>query len=148
MTLTTALNALASLTIPGVRHNYGIATLPERIGRAALPALLVIPTFDDGSRRDYGEFRMGAPAGSQALIRYAVTHLLLHAPIGAGTGANDELPTLITLLDNYAAVLKTDPRLGGTLYYPASYTISIAPVDYGGSRYFGARLWHTWTISA
>lgn len=148
MTYTTALTTLATLNVGGIAHNYGISVIPERIARAALPCLIVVPAFEDGSRREHGEFSFAAPSGTRALVQYYTTHLLLTAPIGSGLGAHDHLPDLIALLDSYAAAIKADPRLNNTLFHPLNYRVHIAPIDYGGVRYFGARLWHSWVIEA
>lgn len=141
-----ALNALAALSVPGVRHNYPIDALPEALPRGALPALAIVPMLDTMRRRQYGEFAPAAPAGSPALSSYLVTHLLICTPIGGGVGSRSALPGLVDLVDAYAAAISADPHLGGTLFYPATYSAYIAPVPYAGVRYHAAQFWHTLTV--
>ncbi len=142
----TALTALAGLSVTGVLHNWDVDQVPDKVARASLPALLVAPTLDDARRRKYGEFQVATPSGSSALVNYLVTHLLLHAPIGAGRGTRSAVPGLVDLIDNYALAVRADPKLGGALFLPTVYTVYIAPVTYGGILYYGARFWHTFTI--
>jgi len=146
MSFASALQALAALSVPGVRHNHAVGVLPSHIARASLPVLLVFPAFEDASRREHGEFNFVAPSGTRAQVQYIVTHLLIVAPVGSGINAGGHLATLVSLLDAYADAIKVDPRLGGALVHPLHYRVHIAPVEYGSTRYFAARLWHTWTI--
>jgi hypothetical protein len=141
-----ALTALAGLTVTGVNHNYDVDAVPEKIARASLPILIVAPALDDTRRRKFGEFQVATPSGSSALVQYMVTHLLLYAPVGSGRGARTSLPGLVDLIDNYAAAIRSDPKLGSTLYLPTVYTVYVAPANYSGITYFACRFWHTFTI--
>jgi hypothetical protein len=141
-----ALTALASLSVTGVLHNYDVDSVPEKLSRAALPVLVVAPVLDDTRRRKFSEFQLSSPSGSSALVQYVVTHLLLYAPIGSGKGTRSAMPGLVDLIDNYAAAIRANPRLSSTLYQPTVYTVYIAPVNYGGILYYGARFWHNMTI--
>src|SRR5687767_13008660 len=138
-----ALTALASLSVTGVLHNYDIDAVPEKISRAALPALIVAPALDDQQRHKFSDFEMASPSGSSGLAHYIVTHLLLFAPVGNGRGAKSNLPGLVDIIDNYANAIRANPRLGSTLYQPTLYTVHVAPVWYGGGLYYGCRFWHT-----
>ena len=142
----TALTALSAISVPGVLHNWDVDAVPEKISRAALPALIVAPVLDEPKRRKYGEFQIASPSGSSALAQYLVTHLLLYTPIGAGKGARSALPGLVDLVDNYALAIRGNPKLGGALYLPTSYVVYVAPVNYGGVAYYAVRFWHTFTV--
>lgn len=146
--LHTALDALAALSIPGIRTNFAMDAIPEKITRAQLPALILVPMLDATRRRKYGEFGMAAPAGAQALANYLITHLLLFKPVGTGLGARSSLPGLVDLVDAYAGALRTDAHLGGALFYPVSYSVFIAPIHFAGVEYHAAQFWHTLTIQA
>jgi hypothetical protein len=141
-----ALTALAGLNVPGVRHNYGIEALPEALPRGSLPALVLVPMLDSMRRNKYGDFQTAAPSGTQALSSYLITHLLIYAPTGNGIGARSALPGLVDLVDAYAAAISADPHLGGALFYPASYSVYMAPVPFAGVRYHAAQFWHTLTV--
>jgi hypothetical protein len=143
-----ALDALAALSVPGIRTNFALDAIPEKLTRAQLPALILAPLVDATRRRKYGEFNMATPSGSQALASYLVTHLLLYKPTNTGLGARSALPSLIDLVDAYAAALRTDSHLGGTLFYPVSYSVFIAPVSFAGIEYHAAQFWHTLTLQA
>ncbi len=128
-----ALTALAGLTVTGVSHNYDVDSLPERLGRASLPVLIVAPVLDDTRRRKYGEFQVAS-------------HLLLYAPVGSGKGIRSAMPGLVDLIDNYALAIRANPKLGNTLYVPTVYSVYVAPVNFGGILYYGCRFWHSMTI--
>jgi hypothetical protein len=141
-----ALTALAGINVTGVLHNFDVDAVPEKISRAALPALIVAPVLDDARRRKYGEFQVASPSGSSAVVQYMVTHLLLYAPVGSGKGAKSNMPGLVDLVDNYASAIRANPRLSNTLYQPTVYTVYVAPVNFGGVLYYGCRFWHSMSI--
>jgi hypothetical protein len=146
--LHTALDALAALTVPGIRTNFGLNAIPEKITRAQLPALILVPMLDATRRRKYGEFGMAAPSGAQALAHYLITHLLLVKPVGTGLGARSALPGLVDLVDDYGATLRANAHLSGALFYPVSYSVVIAPIHFAGVEYHAAQFWHTLTVQA
>ena len=43
------------MSVTGVLHNYDVDTVPEKVSRAALPALIVAPVLDDTRRRKFSE---------------------------------------------------------------------------------------------
>jgi hypothetical protein len=143
-----ALDQLAALPVPGVT-NKGIASVPETLARAHLPALLVIPgTPQDNSLfKDYGEgFRAIAFSDGARALSVTVTHLLLVAPVGANTGARANVPALIDHVDGYIGALSADVTLGGALAAPAGVTVNVGTFDYGGVTYHGCAFQHTWTL--
>lgn len=146
--LHTALDALAALSVPGIRTNFALDAIPEKITRAQLPALILVPMLDATRRRKYGEFGIASPSGSQGLASYLITHLLLYKAVGSGLGARSSLPGLVDLVDDYAATLRADSHLGDTLFYPVSYSVFIAPINFAGVEYHAAQFWHTLTIQA
>lgn len=155
-----ALDALAQLTVAGVRHNYALSALPETLTRAQLPALLVlpgdhpagaIPLFGDRG----GAFQTVAFSGAGKSARCTATHLLLVAPSMPG-GLRQRLPLLIDLVDAYLLALAADPLLGGALAEPAR--VSIEPGSYPHPyasrdpshirppRFHGCAFRHTWKL--
>ncbi len=136
----TAMTNLAALAVIGVTYNYDVNTLPEKLSRAALPVLLVIPGGQDG------DFEMQSPSGSGALVTYAVTHLLLYAPLGSGRRAAGVMPGLVDVLDNYATAIRGNPKLTGALFEPTRYTVFVSPVQWSGIPYYGARIAHQMVI--
>jgi hypothetical protein len=81
-----ALTNLAGLTVSGVTHNYDVDAVPDDVSRAQLPALLVLP----GDPQDIGfkprgqGFEALAFSSGPRTVSYAVTHLLLVAPVSLG----------------------------------------------------------------
>jgi hypothetical protein len=147
MGLRSALTNLAALSVPGVAHNYDIDSVPEKVARAGLPCLILLPVVDEGRTKRFGDFKLATPNAAKGLAVYVVAHVLLYAPVGAGRGARSNLPTLVDLVDNYATAIRASPNLGGALFKPTSYVTSLEPVTWGSIRYFGARFWHTLVVA-
>jgi hypothetical protein len=141
-----ALTALAGLTVTGVNANYDINAAPDKIPVASLPVLIVRPAAEEPYRGRFGPFEIETPSGSAALARYVVTHVLLFAAYGRGDSTKDYNPGLVDLVDNYANAIRANPKLGGSLFLPTVYVVYVAPIGYGGTMYYGARFWHTWTL--
>ncbi len=141
-----ALTALASLSVPGVVHNFDIDSAPERFTRASLPMLIALPFLDELEHRRFSEFAIATPTGSTALVHYYATHMLLYTPVGAAKSLRAVLPGLTDLLDNYATVIRGNSKLNGTLFTPTDYMVMTAPVTWAGGTYFGARLIHHLTV--
>jgi hypothetical protein len=148
-TFRTALTNLSNLSVTGVAHNYDIDDAPNALSRSQLPSLLVLPTNIQDVRmfKDRGEgLQAVAFANGARTITYSITHLLL---IGAATGGNSSkqhLPTLVDLIDNYFAALKTDLTLGGALLEPAEVGVELGIYAHGDARYYGCAMRHTWKL--
>jgi hypothetical protein len=145
---TTALDQLAAMTVNGVRNHYGVATLPDELSRAQLPALMVLPfVAKDRLFPERGEgFQTMAFSEGTRTITYAVTHLLLVASVGSGSGQRTALPKLVTMIDNYFASLNADPTFGGTLSAPARVRVEPGLYRHGSFEYFGCAFRHLWTL--
>ncbi len=144
-----ALTNLAALAVPGVAHNYDVHTVPDSLSRAQLPALLVLPgeTQDNRLFAQRGEgFRSPAFSGGGKIATYAVTHLLLVAPVSTGRGSRGHLPLLADLIDAYFAALKADVTLGGTLLEPARVQVEPGTFSRAGVTYHGCAFRHTWLV--
>jgi hypothetical protein len=144
--LRTALTNLAALSVSGVAHNYDVDSVPEKVARAQLPCLILLPVVDEGRTKRFGDFKLATPNAAKGLVVYVVAHVLLYAPVGAGRGARSNLPGLVDLVDNYATAIRANPNLSGALFKPTSYVVSMEGVTWAGIRYFGARFWHTFVV--
>jgi hypothetical protein len=142
-----ALDALAAINIPGITRSYALDQIPESLSRSQLPVLILAPMIDTARRRKYSEVEVTAPTHSGVVANYLITHLLLYTPLSGSKGAQSGLPGVVDLVDQYGITLQADPYLGGTLFYPLSYSVFIAPVQYAGIRYHAAQFWHTLSIA-
>ncbi len=148
-TFRTALSNLSDLSVTGVTHNYDIDDLPEILNRAQLPALLVLPgdTQDDRLFKERGEgFHAVAFGDGAHTVSYAVTHLLLVAPVEAGSGQRSFLPTLIDLIDVYFETLADDILLDDALLEPPRVKVEAGQFQHGGVEYYGCAFRHLWLI--
>lgn len=148
-----ALEQLAALDVPGVGVNYPLEAVPESLSRGQLPALLVLPVEprrDNASPLFYdrgaGFETLGFSEGART-VTYTVTHLLLAAPVGAGSGIRTHLPALVDLIDGYFAALGTAVTLNGTLLEPARVRIEPGVFVYGEGEYYGCAFRHTWVVA-
>lgn len=145
-----ALTHLASWQVAGVAQHYGVDTLPERLTRAQLPALLVLPLELEAERRLFQErgegFVASAFSGGMKRATLTPTHLLLLAPQASGVGLRAHLPTLVTVIDAYLAKLAADAMLGGTLALPAQVRVETGVYTLDGAAYVGCAFRHTWTL--
>ncbi len=142
-----ALTALAALSVPGVRHNFDADAVPDRLARAQLPALLVLPgALRSGALFDRagGGFDDTAFAGGAAVVTHVVTHLLLAAPALAGAAGRAQTAALI---DAYAAALRANATLGGALAEPARVRIEPGVYQHGAASYCGCAFRHQWTLA-
>lgn len=149
MSFQSALANLAALSVSGVAHNYGITQVPDSLGRAQLPALLVLPldAQDMSLFQERGAgFQALAFAEGERTVTYTMTHLLLVAPAENGAGARSHLPALVALMDAYFAALAADVRLGDSLLEPAQVRVEPGIFPYGGISYAGCAFRHTWLI--
>lgn len=150
MSFKSALTALGNLSVTGIAHNYGITEVPESLGRAQLPALLVLPidTQEAGLVRQRGEaFEGVAFSSGTKTVRYVTTHLLLIAPFHSGKGLRGHLTLLADSIDNYFAALGADVTLGGALDSPAEVQIEPGIFKIGETDYVGCALRHSWVIA-
>lgn len=144
-----ALTNLSALSVSGVIHNYDVDAVPDDLSRAQLPALLVLPgTIQDAERfREQGKgFVAIAFSGGPRTVTYAVTHLLLVAPVTAGRGARSHLPKLIDIIDAYIAALSANLTLSGALLEPARVQVEPGIYKHGDIPYHGCAFRHTWVI--
>jgi hypothetical protein len=151
-----AIDALAALNVPGVTSRFGITAVPEEISRGQLPALLILPldvSADDAT--DLNNERGAGSAGAfQAIaflntardVTYRVDHVLLVAPLAAGSGLRDHLPRLVDLIDAYFTALGADLTLGGALAEAARVRVLPGIVTYGGVIYAACTFQHTWRV--
>ncbi|MEZ4667900.1 MAG: hypothetical protein R3E39_08300 [Anaerolineae bacterium] len=149
MTFRAALSALASLSVPGVVHNYDIDAVPDDLNRPQLPALLTLPVLPAETRlsAEAGQgFRTVAFSAGPRTATYTVTHLLLLAPSAAANGQRSHLPDLVDLMDAYFAALSADVTLGNNLLEPAHVTVQPGSFTYGHAAYHGCAFRHTWLI--
>ncbi|MCY3572974.1 MAG: hypothetical protein OXG92_14140 [Chloroflexi bacterium] len=146
-----ALFQLAAMQVTGVRNNYDLDALPERLQTAQLPALLVLP-IELQEQRFFREWRdslgISAFRGGIKQTNYAVTHLLSLSPRESGLGIRSHLPQLIALIDNYMAVLALDSSLGGKLRLPAEVSVEPGIFAYGEREFYGCAFRHRWTLEA
>ena len=154
-TFRAALTALANLSVSGISANLDVDVVPDEINRGQLPALLVLPVNppknpDDESGNLFGERGSGftalAFAQSTRTVTFHVNHVLLVAPLNAGSGLRSHLPALIDLIDNYFTTLGADVTLGGTLRQAAQVDVEPGIVVHGGVDYVGCRFRHEWII--
>jgi hypothetical protein len=148
-----ALTQLAGLQVSGVAVNYDVDAVPDELSRGQLPALLVLPieTRETGDRglfpqRGAGFETLGFSSGVRT-VTYSVTHLLLAAPVGAGSGIRSHLPPLIDLVDAYFGALGAAVTLGGTLLEPAQVRVEPGIFAYGSGEYYGCAFRHTWVVA-
>jgi hypothetical protein len=149
MPLTTALTALAALTVPGINRNCSLATLPEQIARTQLPLLLVLPGgLPEGKPQPPGEgFSALAFSQGPRTVTAQVTHLLLTAPVASGRGAQSHLPALLDRVDAYLSSIAADVTLGGSLLEPARVRVEPGTFPYGGVLYHGCAFRHAWLLA-
>lgn len=153
--LRNALDALAALSVPGVRANHPIDAVPPTLHRADLPALLVLPVDLPGLGTE-GQLFGDRAGGFEALafsegprtVRYAVTHLLLTDLGASGVGLRAHLPRLVGLIDAYFAALAHTVTLDGLLLEPAQVRVEPGIYPYNGARYVGCAFRHRWMLDA
>jgi len=133
------LDALAAVPVTGIAHSYGIASVPERIDRAALPILLVLPILDGSGLRRRDEFEIATPTGAIGLASFYITHMLLYAPVGMYRNAASAFPGLVDLMDAYTLAIRANARLGGLLYAPIDFYTIPGAVTWAGVPYLGVR---------
>jgi hypothetical protein len=149
MSFKSALTALGNLSVTGIANNYGITVVPDSLGRAQLPALLVLPidTQEAALFRQRGAaFEGVAFSSGTKTVRYVTTHLLLIAPFHSGKGLRAHLTLLADSIDNYFSALGADVTLGGALDSPAEVQIEPGIFKIGDIDYVGCALRHTWVI--
>ncbi len=145
-----ALTELAGLTVTGVRHNFAIEDVPDDLSRAQLPALLTLPVLQENrlfAERGAGFETLAFSAGPRT-VTYAVTHLLLVAPVPAGQGIRASLPLLVDLIDAYFAALSATVTLNGALLDPPRVRVEPGKFRHGTTEYYGCAFRHLWTVRA
>jgi hypothetical protein len=148
-TFHTALDRLAALSVTGVAHNYAIDAVPDALSRSQLPALLVLPgeTQEKQLFKERSEgFQALAFSSGPRSITYAITHLLLVAPVEASLGMRAHLPRLVDLIDIYLTALGSDVTLSGALVEPARVKVEPGTFQHGGILYHGCAFRHLWRM--
>lgn len=139
--LADALAYLATVDVTGVT-SYALGDTPNALARAQLPALVIQPEWSGESPGiEPSIFKAG-----RGSLTVQVAHVLLVAPVAGGLGQRGVLPTLIDLIDAYAAAMTADPTLGGTLPTALRFSVRAGVVPYAGVDYHGATFLHTWTL--
>ena len=146
-----ALDALATLSVPGVMTHYALESIPDQVHRGQMPLLLVLPIEPEGDSGGLfaergGGFESLAFANGGGTVTYQLTHLLLVAPDSAGQGVRSHLPALIDLIDAYFTALSADVTLGGRLAQAAQVRVDPGIHSYGGVDYIGCAFRHTWVL--
>lgn len=147
--LSDALNQLAGLSVPNIT-NMGMDELPNRLQRAQLPALLVLPMLDrdrrlfsDGdSHYTSSPFLNGTPT-----LTVRITHLLLVAPADSGYGTPSYNASLIGHVDATLTALKANPTLNGTLAQPLRVTLDMGVQPYNDDSFVGCAFRHEWVLA-
>lgn len=145
-----ALAALGTILIPGVRRHYPASALPGILTRAGLPALVLLPGEGEDAAPPFarrGEaFETLALSGRPREATAHALHLLLIARETQGAGRTYALGQLAALTDAYLNALAADPLLSGCLVRPTTFTVEQGVFGYGGRRYYGCRFRHTWLL--
>lgn len=150
MSFQTALDNLATLSVSGVAHNYGIESVPDSLHRAQLPALLVLPleAQDDSLFQEGGRAFEGVAFSNRTkTVEYVTTHLLIVAPVKRGKGLREHLPLLVTCIDNYFSALGNDVTLDDTLEHPADVRVEPTLYTLGDTQYIACSFRHRWVIA-
>lgn len=138
-----ALAKLAAVNVAGVT-SYALGETPERLTRAQLPALVILP---DAARESGAQgAQPNAFSAGDARLQVQVVHTLLSAPVAQGLGRRSAWAALIPLVDGYVEALAADALLGGALPVPLRFTVRMGVVRYGGVDYWGAVFRHVWTL--
>lgn len=148
-TFRAALTNLSLLRVSGVRNNFDIDELPLTIAPAHLPALLILPLELEKDRR-FRERNEGLQtitfSGNAKTASYALTHLLLAAPVDRGLGMRSHLPQLVDLVDSYLASLAGDLTLGESLIAPARVGVEPGVFPFDSKSFYGCAFRHTWLM--
>lgn len=151
MSFQAALHALSRLSVTGIAHNYAIDTLPDRLHRPQLPALMVMPIENQATQlfQERGiAFQGVAFSEGVKTVQYVTTHLLLVAPAQRGHDLREHLPRLVECIDAYMAALAGNIMLNDTLEHPAQVQIEPGHFTVNHSAYIGCAFRHTWIIRA
>lgn len=139
--LAAALAKLAEIEVGGVT-SYALDETPNALGRAQLPALVILPELaGEGAGLEPNPFSAG---DGRLVVR--VAHVLFVAPVTAGYGLRGGLPALVDWIDATLAALAADPTLGGALPVALRCAVRAGVVRYAGVEYHAATFLHTWTL--
>jgi len=136
-----ALDKLAAVSVSGVT-SYALASTPDALGRAQLPALVIVPELS-GEAPGLAPHSFNAGDGQ---LTAQVAHVLLLTPVAGGLGARSAFPALADAIDAYVEALSADATLDGALPVPLRFHLRAGVVRYGGIDYHGAVFTHTWTL--
>jgi hypothetical protein len=144
MGLRNAITKLSNVSVGGVTTSYDLDEAPANPQSVQLPCLIPLPELSG----DSPGLRVGAFDGSAHGVTYHVTHLLLVAPVAQGQGMAGIRATLVDLIDDYVAALKSDTDLDGALWTHLRFAVEPGVYEWGGRRYAGCAFRHTWVIAA
>ena len=148
-TFRAALSNLSLIRVSGVRNNFDIDELPDRIAAAHLPSLLVLP-LELEKERLFKQRKEGLQSvtfsGNARSVYYSLTHLLLVAPTEKGLGMRGHLPQLVSVIDNYVNAIAADITLGEALLVPARVAVEAGVFAYDESDFYGCAFRHTWMM--
>jgi hypothetical protein len=149
MSLRTAIDQLAALSLAGVTH-FALDETPERLERDQLPALMILP-LETEQRRLFGErgsaFETLTFSSGERHALLPITHLLLVAPVNAGTGRREQFPALVDWIDAYLDALAADVTLNGELLQAAQVQIETGIFILAQRRYYGCAFRHRWMLA-
>lgn len=146
-----ALDRLAQLEPAGIAAHFAVDAVPDDLNRGQLPALLVLPVrIEDEAGGLFGErggsFEAVAFSEGPRTATIRLTHLLLVAPLAAGSGQRAHLPLLVDRIDAVLTALAGEVTLGGLLVEPLRVRVEPGIYTYGGVEYLGCAFRHTWTL--
>lgn len=150
-TFRAALSNLSLLRVSGVRNNFDIDELPDRLTAGHLPALLVLPLELEKERlfrERKDSLQTVTFSGGAKTIYYSLTHLLLVAPTDKGLGMRSHLPRMISLIDTYTGTIAADLTLSGMLLAPARVSVDSGIFKFDGHEFYGCAFRHTWLMEA
>ena len=129
MSLRTAIDTLAGMSVTGVKKSFDIDELRGGVHQADLPALVPVIWQGDVTRIGYSK-------GSNVHdMQHKIRHRLLERP-AQGALEGEALAAVTTLIDNYLAALRIfTPTTGARDIAPLQYEAGI--VTWGGIDYYG-----------
>lgn len=130
--------------VSGTIHSYDLDTIPEKLTRATIPALIMVPEV--GSEQGYRPLSF---MGNSPEVVMSVSHLLLY-DFAENRDTRRVLPNLLSQVDNYVTAAKTqkflDTQASPANQVAVNFTIDIGITNYAGIDFHSATFKHTYTI--